>query len=469
MNRGLRPLLGLCMAFSLVGCEATVEDIERWKGTQRGPAKITAVVVDDRYPADLRGRAAVALIEINDVEHFQVACDRLEPQDRQTVVHAMVPLLAAMYASGSAAAPEQGPTDAQVLAKDAMADIYQWASADDQAVLREHLIDWITSDFNAHFLPGRLNIEVIATKIGPAAAMGIAMALTPENALVAEPMTKLVRDLGDAESKQIASANLVKVASGLGDRIRGDMWKALSYVCGTPVVDFSLQYATPHQGNVDEQVNALICVVAGDVEECAPGCGGPGIVDRLFKIAEDEEQDERVRAAAYDALRKHATKSHLDRFLAMLDDREAVYKATGLEIAVHLAGAETIVPILEKIGESRERWPWKLRSSRTHGEEYGLCNMGLGQLEQTEGVRDVLIANLDHHNPFVKGGVVNMLGIVGTVEDVPRLNALTSDGGRLTGWEPDRVGAQAREAIERINAADRPAGIPERRSRACGL
>ena len=461
-------LAGLLIV-ALSGCEATSEDIERWKGTQRGPAKITAVIVDDRYSDELRGQAAMALVEIADWEHFQVALDRLAGQDRQGVIHAMVPRLGEMYTAGTAAASEEGPTDEQVLAKDAMIDIYGLATPEDQLALQEHLLHWTTSDFNAHFLPGRRNISVIVERVGAPATVGLAKALVPENTLVAGKMCELIREHGDDESKRLASKNLVNIGKSLGDRIRVDMWKAMSFVCGDPAVEFALDYAGRHQGHVDSQVNALVCVVSGDVPECRPGCGGAKNVDRLFTIAEDEEQDERIRAAAYDALRKYATKANTDRFVAMLDDREPVYKATGLEIAVHLSGAKAAVPILEKVGASREHWPWKVKNSRTHNQEYGLCNMGLGQLEEAEGIRDVLLANLEHRNAYVRGGAANMLGIVGTTDDIARLEAMTSDRGRLAEWDPDRVGAQASQAIERIRDTERPASTSARRSRACGL
>lgn len=453
----------------LAGCEATSEDIERWKGTQRGPAKITAVIVDDRYSHELRGQAAFALVEIADWEHFGVAFERLSGQDRQEVVHAMVPHLTKMYTEGAAQASEEGPTDEQVIAKDAMIDLYEWASPEDKALLDEHLIHWLTSDFNAHYLPGRRNIAVIVERVGGPATVGLAKALTPQNTIVAGKMSELIRDHGNDEAKALASKNLVTIGKALGNKIRADMWKAMSNICGDPIREFSLDYASRHDTDVEGQTNAIVCVIAGDVSECQPGCGSRADVDRIFAIAEDEEQDERVRAASYDALRKFATKANVDRFVNMIEDPEAVYRATGLEIAVHISGNATVVPILEKIGASRERWPWMLKNSRTHNQEYGLCNMGLGQLEEAEGVREILLANLNHSDPYVRGGVANMLGIVGTAEDVPRLEELTSDRARLTGWEPDRVGAQAQQAIERIREADRPATISARRSRACGL
>ena len=81
----------------------------------------------------------------------------------------------------------------------------------------------------------------------------------------------------------------------------------------------------------------------------------------------------------------------------------------------------------------------------------------------------MLVSALGHANAYVRGGAANMLGVVGTQEDVPRLEKLLSDRGRLKGWEPDRVGAQAKLAIDRINDSKRPASISGRRGQACGL
>jgi hypothetical protein len=176
-----------------------------------------------------------------------------------------------------------------------------------------------------------------------------------------------------------------------------------------------------------------------------------------------------VRAAAYDVLREHAPAEYVGRFLALVEDQDARYRATGLDIATHLGGAKVIVDALQKIGSSREPWPWMLKNSRTGYEEYGLCNMGLGVLEQAEGVRDAALAGLSHSDPYVRGGCANILGIVGTPEDVSRLEKLVSDGARLKGWEPEKVGAQAKQAIERIQDSKRPANPSARRGRACGL
>ena len=469
MRSGTLLLTASLLIGTLCGCEATAEDIERWKGTQRGPAKITAVVVDSRYPSELRARAAVALVEIVQWDHFNAAFQQMAEQDRQEIVHDMVPLLVEMYARGAAEATPEGPTDPQVNAKDAMIDIYEWASPQDQRLLLDPLVEWITSDFNAHYLPGRRSIAIIVEKVGPPAATALARILTPKNTLVAAKVSELIAEHGNDESKRVASEELAKTGKALGDRIRADMWKAMATICGEPIRRFTLSYAARHEGNVESQQNGLICVMTGGVADCGHGCTRPEDIDSLFQIAEDEQQDERIRAAAYDAIREHGSAANVDRLLKMIDDPDARYKATGIDIAVHLGGAKVVIDALERIGSSRERWPWKLKNSRTNHQEYGVCNMGLGLLEQAKGVHDVLLKALGHENAFVRGGAANMLGIVGSAEDIPRLEKLTSDRARLKGWEPDNVGAHAQQAIERIRDSKRPSDVSARRGKACGL
>lgn len=461
------------LSLSAGGCEATAEDIERWKGTQRGPAKITSVIVDDRYSNHLRAQAAVALVEIVHWDNFNAAFQKMGEQDRQVVIHAMVPRLRELYERGVAEAAEEGPTENQVLAKDAMIAVYGWAAPEDQVAMQAQLFDWITSDFNAHYLPGRDSIATIAEKIGAPAAAALAKVLNPDNAIVLDKITELVARYGDDETKRAASENLAKAGRAMGDKLRPSFWKAAAQVCGEPVRRFTLEFTARRDTKVDveSQQNALICVMTGStIEGCSPqGCTQREDVDPLLAIAQDEQQDERVRAAAYDVLRDHAPVEYADRFLALVDDPDARYRATGLDIAAHLAGAKIVAPALEKIGASREHWPWMLKNSRTGYEEYGLCNMGLGVLEQAEGIRDAALAGLAHANPYVRGGSANMLGVVGTPEDVARLEKLVSDGARLKGWEPEKVGAQAKQAIERIRDSKRPDNPSARRGRACGL
>ena len=79
-------LLGL---FASAGCKVTADDIEYWKGTVKGPGKIVAVLLAERYPMELRTQAALALVEmertdVNGVGELQRAVQQIQSSDAET-------------------------------------------------------------------------------------------------------------------------------------------------------------------------------------------------------------------------------------------------------------------------------------------------------------------------------------------------------------------------------------------------
>ena len=56
--------LSISVLMLVGGCKVTSEDIEYWKGTVKGPGKIVAVMLADKYPMELRTQAALALVDM---------------------------------------------------------------------------------------------------------------------------------------------------------------------------------------------------------------------------------------------------------------------------------------------------------------------------------------------------------------------------------------------------------------------
>jgi len=214
----------LCLAVSgLSGCKVTTEDIDYWLGTQKGPGKIVAVLLADKYEDDLRVYAGLALVRmeprppshsqppIDGVTELQAAVRRLPDESRTRIVDAMVPGLIQMM-SGDASAETEGIPPLQIRAKDASFLVLPYASDSQEETLRNAIIDWYAVDFNARNLAGNFSAEQVVRQLGAPAAGRLVNAMTatltqPELVKVAE----LISTVGNSATKAAAAERLVAI------------------------------------------------------------------------------------------------------------------------------------------------------------------------------------------------------------------------------------------------------------------
>jgi len=222
---GCKATTMAAMVLALSGCNVTDADIERWKHTQRGPGRITTVLVESgRYEQAMRVHAARALIEMrhpnaNGLELLQGAFSRMPPSDREPIIHALIPELQSML-SPQGTANVQGPSEQAVRAKDAAYVILRgegrtsFASAEDRATLSGMVLDWILTDFNSRALAGSYTAEQVVQAVGPSAAERLTAAIRLEqNAIpVVVEVAKLIHSIATPAAKQAAAAQVVRVS-----------------------------------------------------------------------------------------------------------------------------------------------------------------------------------------------------------------------------------------------------------------
>lgn len=231
-RRSLTLFWGIVLTASLVaGCKVTAEDVEYWKTTVKGPGKIVAVILADKYPLELRTRAALALVEmepraekkpfpaIDPVAELQRALDRL-PDDkiRQDIIDGMVPGLEAilrgqtvasqaMPTSGSSTVPKQ-----QVRAKDAAFLLVSRASPQSRERLVRAVIAWYSVDFFGRSTEGQYSAEQVVRQLGAGAAAQLVDAMNARG--VSEGLmkiTELIGQIGDDATKQRAGERLIAI------------------------------------------------------------------------------------------------------------------------------------------------------------------------------------------------------------------------------------------------------------------
>ena len=179
--------LALTLAFValalVAGCKVTGDDVEHWKGTVKGPGKIVAVILADKYPMELRTHAALALVQMerNDVDglaELQRALQRLPPDTQREVIDGITPgLISLMRGEGAAQTPTEAgvvppPSAQQKRAKDAGFLLIAQASPATRAQLTEAVVGWYVQDFGGRLLAGNYSAEQVVRALGaPGAAV----------------------------------------------------------------------------------------------------------------------------------------------------------------------------------------------------------------------------------------------------------------------------------------------------------
>jgi hypothetical protein len=209
---------------ALSACNVSDADIEHWKHTQRGPRKITTVLIESRYEQSMRVHAARALIEMkhpnaNGLELLQTALQSMSASDREPIVHALVSELQGMMtAQGTASA--QGPTEAMIKAKDAAYVLIRgdgrnsFASAEDRTALANAVLDWELADLNSRALAGSYTAEQVVQAIGSSSVerLNRAIQFTEPGVPVIVEVAKLVNGIANPAGKQSTVARIVAVA-----------------------------------------------------------------------------------------------------------------------------------------------------------------------------------------------------------------------------------------------------------------
>lgn len=205
------------LSFALTGCKVGSDDIEYWKGTVKGPGKIVAVMLADKYPIELRTQAALALIDMERTDRdgtndLQQALQRLDEPERKELIQGMVPGLETLMKQ-----PDPNATGAvsprQTRAKDAAFLLVTNAPGEVKAKLTDDVIAWYMEDFNGRSLAGNYSAEQVVRALGPAAAKELQKGLKarmPAGALV--KMSQLIGQVAEPAARNEAGAKLVAIA-----------------------------------------------------------------------------------------------------------------------------------------------------------------------------------------------------------------------------------------------------------------
>lgn len=316
------------------GCKADSDNIETWKGTVKGPARLSAVVGSDHYSDDLRTQAALAIVEMDrgDVSSLTLlkkALDELShdnPQASEMIVAGMVPRLEKLLAEQSESG-ESEALGAQVRAKDAAYMVIAYAPEESRTTLTRSVVGWYSRDFEGRSLVGDYSAEQVTRSLGAEAAGMLVDAL--QETMSPQAMIKIAEIIGedgDQETKKRAANRLVQIERemekpGFAKWLNAEIRKTLE-ASGEPVDD--ARVASIAVFNREHYINngALAAMKYLADQEV--------VSTRLLRIADTKpgpndtkawtERLDARRATALRALEGHVTRAHLNRLLSIALD-----------------------------------------------------------------------------------------------------------------------------------------------------
>jgi hypothetical protein len=491
-------LLGLIFA-GLLGCAVTEEDIVRWENTQRGPGRIVAVLLADKYDDALRIRAGVALVEmeprtgdhaIDGVVELQHALEALDPETRTRIVDGMAPrLLEMMRGEGAAAAPADStaPPPIQIRAKDASYLIIGWGSDATRTQLTDGVVGWFVEDFNGRNLAGAYSAEQVVRALGAPAASRLVDAMTariPSAALV--QIANLVHQIGDAATQARAAERLVAVeielegpefAAWLTERFRAQLAER-----GISRTDAEISLGV--------EANREIYINEGALPAMHHLAEQDVITDRLLAMAQvttptpptSAEALETRRVTALQAMEGHVRPTQVTTLLAMAlaqtnSDRVRDYAFDRIADSHDRGVLPQLWPLATQDGTARrdswrERWrigsllltlggrdvvvEWFTRLPAVRDVRYAREELH-GYAERLAQMRpeptDVIRTQLNSTDWWDQAIALYYFERAGTEADIPVLQRLTASTTATVGehWEThDTIGKIATDAIEAI-------------------
>jgi hypothetical protein len=309
------------------GCRVTEDDVETWKGTVKGPSKMVAVLLADKYDLQLRTHAALALVEmqrtdIDGTGELLATLQKLDPATREKVLAGLVPGLTKAMTEGKVD-PGTEPPPGQIRAKDAAFALISQAapSAETRKGLTAAVMSWYVTDFDGRSLAGAYSAEQVVRALGASAAGSLVDALngrSPQQALI--KLAELIAQVGDVETKKRAAHKLVEIEVEMNGAPFLDWLKQQinAQLAATPGAK-----ADPARVEKTAVLNRDKFIDDGVIPAMRHLADQPEIANRLLAIARDSTGPDNRRTRALQALQGKAREEHLDALLEIALDPKA--------------------------------------------------------------------------------------------------------------------------------------------------
>jgi hypothetical protein len=411
--------LALCLAAAtagVTGCRVSDDDVHRWESTARGPEKLTAVLLHDKYELPLRVEAALSLVRMKPRQGRRVGIEMMidtlaevPPETRPMIVASLVPAIIERLKVPLPVAQAGQPSqpDGSFPFKDAayaMLTFERVPIIADETLrqdLKAALVDWAMADFERRLdnKTQTYGMAQLLKSIGPSAVVGLPKLMTRDTRRL-DQMATLVAEIGEPATKEVASQALVEIAkyvsSGkwiedkkpevqkanrehLEEQLKpywakelsrvlierkGSLFEIATYMASGEW--FKAKIEKPEmQGPNEKQVEAQVQLYQDEelfrVFGAMKKVGGRPTVDWLLAFAADKNQSEKRRQGALAALEGKLDKTRPDDASKILAMATADAPDVVLDQAFRRAGELPRELVIEKLYDLFKTDKWKIR------------------------------------------------------------------------------------------------------------
>jgi hypothetical protein len=426
----VRVLLIAGLVF-IVGCEkADHENIEKWRTTAKGPAKLQKVLVDEAIDPDLAAHAAANLIKRGDDPVVYAALEPMAAGRRAQVVGRLAPRL---WEIARVENEKDLPGAPQVVAKDALVRVRPWADDAGRQQIDGYLIDWycVASYEDRAKAGANLGPSVMRLVGSPAARKLISVV----NGVIAAP--------GQGRTKNAIGDNLL-----LG----------LAATASPEAVKYVLDIARMDRGDptlARRAMSALFVAYAepggafpvADPEALVPNL--PAIVD----VARDDAQDPRAANDAVALIRAVGAPRCLAPLLGMVGaaHHSSQFKYVIANNALKCGGAKAILDVVRSLPDA---------GAYAKDQVTGQISGEIARMTPRDQVLAAGRTLLTERSTVAKWVGMESLTALKSTDDADRIAALATSRERLVGYWGERadgredptLGQRARELSSELHA-----------------
>jgi hypothetical protein len=426
-------------ALALSGCRVDDKDVHLWEGTAQGPKKLCAVLLHDKYETSLRVESALAIIRMKprsgrriaftqidgDVEPDNPVCkgnlvdvlSSLAPETQKAIVGPLVAaLIAELKKPPPAVQPGQPlPTDASLPYKDAA---YVLMMADKPALITDEaqkkelktaLTAWAMADFE-HRAESRgqaSTMEQVLRAIGAEGVVGLPK-LMVRDARKLDMMASLVAELGDAKTKDAASAALVENANWI---LTDDWTKVRTKELEKSNAD---QKLTPTPEQFKKQLELLQDDELTKLFQSMRRVGGRPTVDFALGFAARKDQSDKRRQFAMVMVEGRLDKTNPEDLKRIMEIASSDAPDVVLDQAFRRLGEMPREVVADKLIELFKTDKWKVRRAAA---------ATFLKMSQVKHIRDFLNA-LPDGKPFAMAEALTYGALMGEMKEGKPLDEL---------------------------------------------